>query len=570
MQPNPTPAVTAQQPPIPVRRSRCTTLSPEELEARRADPQREEDDGVACRICGIVMKRLNNHFLKDGLANDRAYHQHCQSQGWGSPPIAVSGQQSAQLERRIRASTSAVKSKILRCYDEVSSARKVAKLVHLDNNFVAAVITKAGRMRANGEARRGRSTSQSADKWRMVEARIIKRKSTREIAQESHLASPSNVTVAFQKMGLSGKRGYVCCSFGEVIDRPALQRLHKISELTVRELAQQLGTPRVTLRDLLNPTRLPGQDLAFGTALKIAKWWKSLFFRLMSEAPANPRAGDRPGQSSIVLKFFPDLGEKYLLLMQALQRLAEDQQKNLKLLSRHDLQQHLCEQARRETTEEKAGRSVENLFRRFLIWAPEIMDFLAEKEKFQDLRGVDHAPLARKIIAGWLRTTETSVTNVMYRSQRKQIREISAVEMRGLILNHNGADGAGQPQPPQSEASKEGNGGRGRQKGAILEKTKPKITLAAYYSSKGMKPYAMAPYVFPASNADEMENSRRAIRGLFKDHRSEIEAEKARLSALSEVELEAEIGSATQEVMREAERKRDKKRDNKRGKPLAA
>jgi hypothetical protein len=472
MHSKPSTAVSAEQLATPVR-SRDRILSPEELEARRADPQREEDDGVACRICGMVRKRLtggkkrNHLLLKHGLANAREYHQYCQSRGWGTPPCtAVPGKQPA---RPIRVCKPAVKSQIVRWYKQGLTVRQVQAKVHTDVMLIAAVIREARLMRANGEARRGRPTPRSADKWRMVEGRIIEGKSTQEIAKELHRASPSNINRALRGMGwpFTGKPGHIVChSFGEVLDRPALRQLKKMSGLDVAKLAQELSMRFATLRYLLNPTRLPGQELAFDTALKIRRWWENLFFSLMSDAPANPTTSHRFGKSSIVLAFFPKLRERYSLLLKVLQRLAEDLRKNLKC-ERHELEQHLCVQAMLEEAEEKAGRSPGHLFRRFLPWAPKLMPFLAEK--LQDLRGGQPiAPIARKIIAKSLHTTEAMIWTVINEANR--IRPISPQEMQVLILKRDGAESAvAQPQQPQPEAPKGDKPRRGR-RGVAAEK----------------------------------------------------------------------------------------------------
>jgi hypothetical protein len=451
------------------------------------------------------------------------------------------------------------KSKIVSEYKGGHSPAEVAALCRVSVKEVKRVIKEAGLMRSKAEgirlAKRGRSPDTAA-MWMRVELSIIERKSIQEIAKQLNL-TPEAINSSLHRMGWNVE---ACHSFGEVFDRAELRRLKEMSGLEVPQLAQELGIPVRTLAGLLS-TRRPDNELSFDTARKIVKWRERLFFRLLAYGARHSGHG-RHSRQSIILAFFPKLGQRYQFLMQVLHRLAKPLPKNLQWEGQHELQGYLCEQAMWETAEEKAGSNPGNLFRRFLPWAPCLMPFLAGKlQELRDVhhhRGVHHQELAWEIIAGSLRTTAPVISSLDAPSRVRRTKRISPDQMSRLI-SQNGADRVvAQPQQPQPEAPKTGKSDRGRAHGIVLKKTKPKITLAAYYSLKGMTPYAMALDVFPA-NADGLENSRRAIQRLFEDHRSEIEAEKVRLSALSEVELEAEIGSATQEVMRQAEQKRAKK-----------
>ncbi len=91
------PAKQPSSPTAPPGWRRCDRLTPEELKKRQEDGKWEERNGerdtVACRICGILRACLgsegeHNHLLDDHNLTVPKYHSHCQSQGWGTPPIA--------------------------------------------------------------------------------------------------------------------------------------------------------------------------------------------------------------------------------------------------------------------------------------------------------------------------------------------------------------------------------------------------------------------------------------------------------------------------------------------------
>jgi hypothetical protein len=175
----------------------------------------------------------------------------------------------------IGVSKRAVKSQIIADYKQGLSLRKVGTRVHTDVNFVSAVITQAGLMRANGEGRRGRPSRKpnSVDKWKVIEGRSAG-KPTAEIAKELNRGLCS-IGSALTRMGWNRK---VFHSFGEVFDRPALRRLYEMSGfLSVSEMAQKLGMPSPTLAQQVSTTRIPGQELDFDTARKVAQWRESLF-----------------------------------------------------------------------------------------------------------------------------------------------------------------------------------------------------------------------------------------------------------------------------------------------------
>jgi len=94
----------------------------------------------------------------------------------------------------------------------------------------------------------------------------------------------------------------------------------------------------------------------------------------------------------------------------------------------------------------------------------------------------------------------------------------------------------------------------------VLQKTAPKIILAAYWDSKGITQYAMGPNIYSAEGADEIENARRATYQLFKRQGDEIKAEKTRQSTLPQAELEIELNHAREEVRFEADVKRARRR----------
>jgi AraC-like DNA-binding protein len=348
------------------------------------------------------------------------------------------------------------KSKIVGPYKDGLSLAQVAARTHVNVNEVRRVIKEAGCMRSKAEGirlvKRGRSRD-SADMWIRVKLRIIERKSIQEIAKQLKL-TPEAINSSLHRMGWPVK---ACHSFGEVFDRAALRRLKEMSGLEVPDLAQELSMPVGTLEGLLS-TRRPDDELRFDTARKIVEWRNGLFFRLLPKASRHSGHG-RHSRQSIILAFFPNLGESYQFLMEVLHRLAKPLPKNLQWEGQHELQGYLCEQAMRETAEEKAGTSPGHLFRRFLSWAPDLMPFLAEK--LEDLRGVHHRELAWEIMAGSLGTKAQFISGLDSPSRVRRTKQISPDQMSRLI-SQNGADRVvAQQQQQQPEAPKKTKNKRG-------------------------------------------------------------------------------------------------------------
>jgi hypothetical protein len=513
MQANPTPAVPAEQPVV------CSTCGHEFVPA----PRQSKKFCINCRWRawnGTIHTCLHPH-CTEKLRSDnttgycRKHHGH--------------HKQSATAE-------------MVGLYKGGLSVDEVSEQTQINRNIVARVIDDSGLMRTVGQGisliKRGRPSPKSFDKWKAIELRRAG-KSNQEIAQQLNRRSQGNIAAGFKSMGYPFKQYH---SFGEVFDRAVLRDLKEMSDLTVPELALELGMRRGTLAPQVSTTRIPGQELDFDTARKIAQRRESLFFRLMSNAPANPTSGDKFGQSSIVLAFFPKLRDRYSFLREVLDRLAPTLRKNLEW-KRHELEQHLCAQAMLE----KAGKVPGDLFVRFLPWAPELMPLIAEK--LQDLRGVDHGPLALKIIAGALRTTEAMIWTVI--NEAKRIRPIPPKKMRELILLQNRADGVvDQQQQAELEAVKaEVQRLRNQQRDERDERRDPLITLAVWLSLQGVKKGAMWAELYPGHRKKAAVDK---TKKLFKRRSKDMQDEKSRLSALSETECQAEAEWARSQISPQA------------------
>jgi len=262
-----------------------------------------------------------------------------------------------------------------------------------------------------------------ADKWKIVELKAAGMSSP-AIARNLGRSWPS-IYLTLRKLGFPDGKGVgFFYSFGELFDRSALQHLHVTSGLSVTEFGQQLGIPFGTTWAQLREKKA-GQ-LHFQTACKASEWRTRLFQHLMSAAIRRPRQASGYGQNRVILTLFPNLRERYVFLLDVLDRLGEVLRPN-STWCKDDLRQYLCAEAMLE----HAGQTPGTQFIRFLPWAPDLVPFLASK--LDQLRSNQHDKLAREAMAEWLHTTEPVIGDVVHHGDK--IKPIAPQEMRWLILS---------------------------------------------------------------------------------------------------------------------------------------
>jgi hypothetical protein len=213
-------------------------------------------------------------------------------------------------------------------------------------------------------------------------------------------------------------------NFGDVFDPSTVRCLKCTLDFSTARLAKSAGVKQKQLEKALRPR---SKQVSSGTARKIIAWRDGQVIpQLLSSAPKRQGAEKHSyGPRRILKTFFPNLHEKYSLLIEALGHLRRwlNERPNRSI---NDLKQHLCEQAMLETAGELRGK----LFTHFLRWAPELMPFLEVNfVRLRGDRGLRPRILALEAIASYWGTTAETVNQVV----RLKVDAIPPGEMHWLI-----------------------------------------------------------------------------------------------------------------------------------------
>jgi hypothetical protein len=377
-----------------------------------------------------------------------------------------------------------------------------------------------GVARPNLQSIRAHPGERPAPKWPIACA-LVNGKSSEDAGREVN-RSRGAVEGAGRRMGLLTKWRHMCHDFGEPITAAYVRRLQQISGLSVLEFAEQVGMSSNV--QAIYPSQAESRHIEKRHAEKVLRWRDGHMHNLLQSAPTARHEADRYSGTRILKTFFPRLQGNYELLRAVIPLIRS-------FLNEHpkagpaDFGEDICHQVMLE-----ADTSKKRIFGSFLPWAAQRRGASNETflERHWSLLGEPGRPfsLATKILSAELGTTFALVD----RALRPGVSAIPPGEMRSLLRTlwaNRKAELAelrslknGQLQPPSK---------RGK-KGQLLGDTAEKILMVARLELDGISARRIADKVFPRNG--DREGAWSAFRSLRRRHRTRIDKEKQRLTAL--------------------------------------